>query len=73
MTDPNLVPGADTLMASTLLVSTLLLSVFRLGELFTKPKSSLRRRRPPCGQHKNGQLIFTDPDGRIPRESRPRR
>jgi hypothetical protein len=41
------------------------LAFFRLDEVIAAPKSKSKRARPFCGTDENGDLILSDPDGRL--------
>jgi hypothetical protein len=60
----------ETFLAGCLVANTFVYFLLRLGILSVSPKPALSRKRPPCGEVKAGEIIFTDPDGRRPQMRR---
>lgn len=59
--------GRDALLVGIPLVILMLVGLFRLDELFSRPKKSLKRRRPSCQMNADGEPVLSDPDGRLSR------
>jgi hypothetical protein len=59
--------NTDALLVAIPMVGLLFIGVFRLDELFGKPKKQpVESRRQLSGWDKNGQPICADPDGKMP-------
>jgi hypothetical protein len=61
-------PGWETFLIGIPLILILLMGVFRLDEVFMKPKKKpVRKPPPPRGVDGQGREILSDPDGTAPR------
>jgi hypothetical protein len=65
-------PGWNTLLVGIPLILLLFVGLFRLDEVFVKPRKRTRPQRPARGVDKDGREIFCDPDGRPHRRRRKR-
>jgi hypothetical protein len=54
----------DSLLIGIPFLLMLLVGIFRLDELIVAPKRRVRRPRPASGLDADGNVIFSDPDGR---------
>lgn len=54
----------DSLLIGIPFLLMLLIGIFRLDELIVAPKQRSRRARPVTGMDAEGNIIFSDPDGR---------
>ena len=54
----------DTMLVGVPFIIMLLVGFFRLDELFATPKDRTRPTRAASGVDRDGQVIFSDPDGR---------
>jgi hypothetical protein len=57
--------GRDSLLVGVPLILLLLIGLFRLDEVFAKPKRRLKRRRPAYSMDEDGEPVLSDPDGRL--------
>jgi hypothetical protein len=63
----------DTLLIGIPFLFMLLVGVFRLDELMAAPKHRPRQARPASGVDREGNVILSDPDGKLWHSPRPRR
>ena len=63
--------GRDAYLIGTPLILLLLVGLFRLDELVSRPKKTLKRPRPSCQMDEDGELVLSDPDGRLSCASTP--
>jgi TctA family transporter len=63
--------GRDAYLIGIPLILLMLIGLFRLDEIFSKPKKTLKRRRPSCQMDENGEPVLSDPDGQLSRAHSP--
>ncbi len=73
MNDAILSTGRDAYLVGIPLILVLLIALFRVDELISKPKKTIKRRRPPCQMDEDGEPVLSDPDGRQSRAPLPGR
>ncbi len=64
MNGAMLTTGSDAYLIGIPLIIVLLIALFRVDELISRPKKSLKRRRPSYQIDQNGTPVVSDPDGR---------
>ncbi len=64
MNDAMLTTGSDEYLIGIPLIIVLLIALFRVDELISRPKKSLKRRRPSYQMDEDGEPVLSDPDGR---------
>ena len=64
MNDATIMTGSDAYLIGIPLIIVLHIALFRVDELISKPKKSLKRRRPSYQMNENGVPVMSDPDGR---------
>jgi hypothetical protein len=65
MNEEMLTTGRDAYLIGIPLILLLLFGLFRLDELVSRPKKTLKRRRPSCHVDEDGEPVLSDPDGRL--------
>jgi hypothetical protein len=63
--------GRDAYLIGVPLIVLLLVGLFRLDELVSRPKKTLKRPRLSCQIDQDGEPVLSDPDGRLSRASIP--
>ena len=71
MNEMILTTGRDTLLIGIPMILLMLIGLFRLDELFSRPKKTLKRRRQWCQMGEDGVPVLSDPDGRQSRDRSP--
>jgi hypothetical protein len=71
MNDVMLSTGRDAYLIGVPLIVLLLAGLFRLDELVSRPKRTLKRRRPSYQMDEDGVPVMSDPDGRLSRVNSP--
>ncbi len=67
MNEAFLSTGRDAFLVAVPLLLLQLIGLFRLDEIISKPKKTIKRRRPPCQMDEGGEPVLSDPDGRLSR------
>ena len=64
MNEMILTTGRDTLLFGIPKILHMLIGLFRLDELFFRPKKKLKRPHMSCQMDDKGERVLSDPDGR---------
>ena len=71
MDEAFLSTGRDAFLVAVPLVLLQLIGLFRLDEIISKPKKTLKWRRPSCQMNEDREPVLSDPDGRLSRYHSP--